>query len=562
MLRSRIVVAGVCLGVLTPIAASAQDPPSPAVVRSLTVTGAKEIAEPTVRAELRVRPGDPLTQTTDEISRGIEALYRRQDFTFARVTTTFDEADGALTVAIDEGKIDGVEFEGVDEHLARTFADDFALRAGDIFNRKRARQALEVLLQQTRGAVTPGRLSTHSLTSTDDLTRRHGTFDLVDRGGRRMLIVGLREPLGRFHVTPFGEREDWFTPVDGFVPSLDMGIAVFDHTSFNHTFIFGHASYKFAAERAGYALGIERPLFGRTKVYVGAELHDLTATDDRWQVSTLEATVAAAAVRDSFRDYYRRVGAQVNAAVRLHSSIEVLAAWRSERHEALATTADFSLWNGDEPFPPNMIAAPGRLNALIIGASANGRGFDRESLEASYLRHQLEEPFGRRLTQLEGGRNPQPQWRIDWSSELSSPGAFASDFDFRRHIVTGRALVGAGEFQTFGVRATGGWSDGMLPPQRLFAVGGIGSVHGYDFKEQAGNSMALLNLEYEIGWRNGLKGAAFYDLGRAAPTGVDAPWLKGVGWGVGVGDMRVDFGYRLDDVPGSLQVLFRFSRTF
>ena len=90
----------------------------------------------------------------------------------------------------------------------------------------------------------------------------------------------------------------------------------------------------------------------------------------------------------------------------------------------------------------------------------------------------------------------------------------------------------------------------------------VGDQSLLNFKEQAGNSMALLNLEYEIGWRNGLKGAAFYDLGRAAPTGVDAPWLKGVGWGVGVGDMRVDFGYRLDDVPGSLQVLFRFSRTF
>ena len=546
MLRSRIVVAGICLGVLTPIAASAQDPPPPAVVRSIAITGARDIAEPSVRAELRVRVGDPLAQTPDEISRGIEALYRREDFTFARVTTTFNEADGALTVAIDEGKIDGVEFEGVDEHLARTFVEDFALRGGDIFNAKRARQALEVLLQQTRGAV----------------TRRRGTFDVVDRGGRRLLIVGLREPLGRFHVTPFGEREDWFTPVDGFVPSLDMGIAVFDHTSFNHTFIFGHASYKFAAARAGYALGLERPLFGRTKVYVGAELHDLTATDDRWQVSTLEATVAVAAVRHSFRDYYRRVGGQVNAAVRVHSNVEVLAAWRSERQEALATTADFSLWNGDEPFRPNVLAARGQLNALIIGASANGRGFDRESLEASYVRHQMEEPFGRRLTQLEGGRNPEPQWRVDWSSEVSSPGAFASDFDFRRHIVTARGLVAAGEFQTFAARAIGGWSDGVLPPQRLFAVGGIGSVHGYDFKEQTGNSMALLNLEYEIGWRNGLKGVGFFDLGRAAPAGVDVPWLKGVGWGVGVGDMRVDFGYRLDDVPGSLQVLLRFSRTF
>ena len=561
MLRSPIVVAGVCLVVLAPIAASAQDPP-PAIIRSIVITGAREIAEPTVRAELRVRAGDPLVGTPDEISRGIEALYRREDFTFARVTTTLDGADGALTIAIDEGAIDGVEFEGVDEHLARTFADDFALRAGDVFNRKRARQAVEVLLQQTRGAVTAGRVSSRSSTSTDDLTRRRGSFDLVDRGGRRLLIVGLREPLGRFRVMPFGEREDWFTPVDGFVPSLDMGIAVFDHTSFNHTFIFGHASYKFAAERAGYALGIERPLFGRPKVYVGAELHDLTATDDRWQVSTLEATVAAAAVRKTFRDYYRRVGAQVDAAVRLASGLEVIAAWRSERHEALATRSDFSVWHSDRSFTPNVVAAPGHLNALIVGASASGRGFDRESLEASYLRHQMEDPFGRRLLQLEGGRNPEPLWRVDWSSELSSPSAFASDFDFRRHIVTGRGLIAAGEFQTFGARAIGGWSDGVLPPQRLFSVGGIGSVHGYDFKEQAGSSMALLNLEYEVGWHNGLKGAAFFDLGRAAAAGVDAPWLKGVGWGVGVGDMRVDFGYRLDDVPGSLQVLFRLSRTF
>ena len=25
-----------------------------------------------------------------------------------------------------------------------------------------------------------------------------------------MLVVGLREPLGRFRVTPFTDREDWF----------------------------------------------------------------------------------------------------------------------------------------------------------------------------------------------------------------------------------------------------------------------------------------------------------------------------------------------------------------
>src|SRR5262249_11516968 len=329
-----------------------------------------------------------------------------------------------------------VEFEGVDENLARSFAEEFALRAGDVFNRKRARQALDVLLEQTRGAVRPARLYSRPTTPPDDLSRRRSTFDLVDRGGRRMLLVGLREPLGRFHLLPdLGEREDWFTPVDGFVPSLGMGIAVFDHTSFNHTFIAGHASYKFGSERWGYALGFERPLLGRTKVFLGAELYDLTATDDRWQVSSLEASLDTMAVRKTFRDYYRRTGAQLNAAVRPDRHVEAIVVWRSERHEAQATTTDFSLWNGDDPFRPNRPAVPGQLTALTVGASASAGGSDHESPESPSRRHQLEEPFGDALTALDRGARPDPLLRVDWSSEISLPGAFSSDFDFSRHIV-------------------------------------------------------------------------------------------------------------------------------
>src|SRR5262249_2193598 len=288
---ARAGVGGLCLGVRAPAVCLPQDQPPPLpVVRSISIAGNKEIGAPAIRAELRLREGEPLPAPTAEITRRVEDLYHREDFTFARVTTTFDEAAGALAIVVDEGGIGGVEFEGVDEHLARPFAEEFALRAGDVFNRKRARQALDVLLQQTRGAVRPGRLYSHTITPADEGAGRRGPFDLVDRGGSRTLLVGLREPLARFPLTPdFGEREDWFTPVDGFAPSLGMGIAIFDHASFNHTFIAGHASYKFGSERGGYALGLERPLFGRTKVFIGAELYDLSATDDRWQVSSFEA---------------------------------------------------------------------------------------------------------------------------------------------------------------------------------------------------------------------------------------------------------------------------------
>jgi hypothetical protein len=262
--------------------------------------------------------GQPLADTPEHLAQKAERQYHDEGYTFARVRAELDAVSGVLALTVDEGVIDGVEFQGIDEKLVLGFADEFALRAGDVFNSVRARQALEVLLRPTRGAIRPD--ASHSPTFTDSgaLRRRRGTFDLVDRNGQRILLIGLREPAGRFRMLPdLGEREDWFTPVDGFVPSLGMGIAVFDRDRFNHTYVSGHLSYKTASARAGYALGFERPLFGRTKLFVGGELHDLTTSDDQWQVSSLEAGIAAVGPRRAYRDYYRRRGVQVHGALRI-----------------------------------------------------------------------------------------------------------------------------------------------------------------------------------------------------------------------------------------------------
>jgi outer membrane protein assembly factor BamA len=559
-------MAGAWLSVCAPVALLAQDVSvqPPPIVRSIDISGAKEVTDDAVRRSLGLQPGQPLPDTPDRLADRIAQHYRDEGYTFARVVPQFDPASGALQFAIDEGVIDGVEFQGIDETLAQRFAAEFAMRAGDVFNRRKARQALDVLLRQTRGAVSPGHVHPTTITDSDDLRNRRGAFDLVDQSGRRILVVGLREPGARFKLVPdLGEREDWFSSVDGFTPSLGMGIAVFDHTHFNHAFIAGHVSYKAASERAGYALGFERPIFAATKLYVGGELHDLTASDDMWRASSIEASLSAVGPRRSLRDYYRRRGYQINTALRLHSRIEALAAWRSERQEALATTSDFSFWNSDEPFRTNASALDGRLNALVVGASADSHGFERESLEASYRRHQLEAPFGAWLDDADSGRDSRPIWRIDWTSEISDPGAFSSDFDFRRHIVSGRARALLTEHQRIGVRAIRGWSGGVLPPQRLFAIGGYGSVHGYEFKEAVGDAMTLLNLEYELGWRRGFKVIGFYDVGRVQlEPGRGSPWLKGVGIGAGAGGFRVDFGYKTSAIPSSLQVLIRFDRTF
>jgi len=572
--RSSALPVAALFWLVAPAANYAQDPPASTVqptspVSEVRVTGAKELPDEAVRRAAGIKTGEPLSDTVEHVADAVQRKYRDEGYSFARATASFDPPTGVLTIDVDEGIIEGVEFQGIDEKLAGKFASEFALRAGDVFNRARAQHALDALLQQTRGAVRPGRLygDGSTFTPSRDSRRRRGSFDLVDRDGRRVLLVGLREPPGRFKMVPdLGEREDWFSSVDGFVPSLGFGAAVFDHDHFNHAYVAGHLSYKLASERAGYALGFERPIFTAPRLFLGGELHDLTASDDQWQVSSTEASLAAVGPRRSFRDYYRRRGVQVGGALRVNPHVELLFAWRSERQEPLTARSDFSVWNGDESFRSNRAAVDGHMNAVILGATVDGQGFDRESLEATYRRHQIDTPFGDRLNGPDDVRDRSAMWRIDWTSEISTPETLQSDFDFRRHILSGRARLALSPHQDFGIRVIGGWSNGVLPPQRQFAIGGIGSVHGYDFKEAIGDSLALVNLEYALGWRSGVKLIGFYDLGQVGAlqrvASVETPWLKGVGWGIGVGDFRIDFGYKVSEIPSSLQVLLRFGRTF
>jgi hypothetical protein len=554
MVPSRILLIGVALWMLTPpgragasFAAQDQSPqPSGPPIKSVDISGHQELDEASILDAAGVRVGDSLVKPVDDLAADVEHKYRDEGFAFAEVTATFDDASGALRLTIDEGRIDEIEFTGVDVDRARNLAGDFAMRAGDVFNRSRAADALRALLRPSRGALRPARRA----------------FDLVQRNGRRVLVVEVAERAGTFRANlDMGEREDWFTPVDGLVPSLGFAGAVFDHKHFNHAYVAAHVSIGTATGDAGYAIGFERPLFQPTRVFVGGELYDLTATDDRWQMAGTQASLAAIAVRDSVRDYYRRRGVQLHAAVQPSPHYEIRFAWRGERHEDLAVETDFSLWNGDDEFRPNLGAARGKMNALVFGGTYDSVGFQDDSLAATYRRHQQDLPFGSSLRHPDEAPG-RPVWAVQWTSEISTPG-LGSDFDFHRHILSGRAAFPLSRYEELRARVIGGWSGGQLLPQREFSLGGIGSVHGYGFKEAAGTSMLLLNAEYALGRLNGPHIVPFFDAGRIARASGEAVWMRGVGFGLGLTrEFRVDFGYKLDDVPGSLQVVLRLGRTF
>ncbi|HSL21699.1 MAG TPA: BamA/TamA family outer membrane protein [Vicinamibacterales bacterium] len=561
----RAAAAAVCVCLLASPARGQTPQVPPGRFTELVTNGVSVFSPTEVRWTLRLEAGAPLPETPENLAKQLQQRYEREGYAKARVSATYDEASGRLRLDADEGRIDAIAFEGVDQALAAELRDAFGVGSGDPYNTRQISRALRDLLRPARGALRllydmrpePGTVF-HD--SSELRSRGPGRpFDLVDRDGRRTLVVHVRRARGDFDATlGTDSREDWYSPVDGLNLALGFGGAIFDQRRFNHTYLQGYVSYKFARDRAGYSFDVERAVLGgpdAPRLLLSAGLHDTTSSDDFWRLSVTEQSLVSLAFKNSFRDYYEERGYQLGAAFQPNAWHELRASWRADRHEGLANESDYSLFRDDEIFRPNAGAADGRLRALVFGYTVDTRGVDEESGRATLRRHAGPSLFG-----SFGGTDPGA--RVEWSSEIARP-AFGGDFDFTRHIANARAYVSLTPAQRLHGRLLLGTSSGTLPPQRLFALGGIGTVHGYSFKEAAGERLVLVNLEYQLGGDRGPRAIAFFDAGRVyRPVNSSGDWLTGVGVGLAIGDLRLDLGWRAEDIPKSFQAIVRFGPTF
>jgi len=519
-----------------PAASQAEQP----VITGIRFEGVTVYAPEELQERLHVAAGARLPAPPPAIAAELQKRYAADGYIFAEASASVD-ADGALSLHVDEGRIDAIEFRGVGAVVERRLRETFAMQAGDIFNRAQANRALHQALESAQGAVERA---------------EERVFTLERDNNRRVLHVNLRTRTDRSR--PFvgtQGREDWYSPVDGFNPAFGFQTTIFDVNRFNHAYASIWLSYKFAAERVGYSGGFERPFFDDGVLQAGASIHDMSASDDRWRLSGAEQSLAAFAFRNTFRDYYRRKGWQLHAALRPFAEHEWLVAWRDESHAALENDAEFGLFRDAHPFRANAAAQSGDLRSLVLGYTFDSRGLTRETPGERYRRHQLDDLFT-------SESDPEHGVRVEWRSEFA-PSALEHDFDFSRHIVNARVWLQTAPSRLWTGRAIVGFADGTLPPQRVFALGGVGSVHGYGFKEASGEGMLLLNGEFRQRFgRSPFGGLVFIDAGRVYEplAGSSGDWLRGVGLGLELpGSARLEFGWRLDDVPDSLQVLFRLN---
>ena len=463
------------------LALALQEPPAakaPAeaapILREIVFEGAAAYSRETLIEAIRLKTGEPLKPRPESVARVLETYYNLEGYRAARVSGRFDDATGVLTLTVDEGHLEAVVVEGLPDDASEPARKALGLELGRVLREADLWEALARLQQASEGAIRPVGDEPYTLETT-------GT------GAR--VVFHLRATSVRFHFRGSGPRASGrYNRVDGISPGVFLELALTDRKSYNHWRLFSVAAYGFSSKKLRYGVGLLRGLGPAHRWSYGYNYHDWTDTDDAFRRYGLEEAPKGLVNTELGVDFYRRYGHEAFGYAKIGARSQAGLLFRSDDYRSLPVVTK------DPPIAPdskyyNPPIPEGRMNSFV----ATVRWVSTGTL------YQNQESEGRALFQpsfygTDWFRKPEAL-RLDATLEVSRPG-FGSDFDFTRFIARLRWHREVGFKNAVDGRVLGGLTGGDPPLEKLFAVGGLNTLRGYEFRRIQGERMALVNLEW------------------------------------------------------------------
>ncbi len=338
-----------------------------------------------------------------------------------------------------------------------------------------------------------------------------------------------------------------YTKVDGFYLGLK-----FDHFPLGNYGMnfrsFGAGGYAFASQTWQGQIGFGMGLGKRNQIELSVDAYSRSHTEDAWYMSDKENSLAAFFLHEDFRDYYNREGYGVSLVFEPLEFLNLSVRYQAEQHTTLENDASWALFGGNKEFLPNMPVEEGMLREFVLSA---------------------------RLDSRDDVETPEVGWYLQGAIELTNPD-FASDFDYRRMVVDARRYQPLTSFVNFDTRIRIGNSEGTLPVQKRFYLGGPSTLPGFGLKAFSGREFALLNAELRLHENGRGHGVFFNELGFFffADVGMasDIPlndleteqWASDVGLGISAdsGNIRLQVAKRTDTSEEPYVFMFRIQRPF
>ncbi len=329
-----------------------------------------------------------------------------------------------------------------------------------------------------------------------------------------------------------------------------------------HFSFYGFLGYGFESAKWRFQVGLDRwfidPLDYRLEL--GFEIHDLTDTKDLWRIPYFENTLAALFLREDFMDYFRRQGYSVHVSQNLTPYLRATVEYRNDDYETMPVGTNWSFFGGRKKFRPALVLDPALQNMRSVYAELYFDTRDDISFTTT-------------------------GWYARLSAEITSD-QLGGDYRFERYLAEVRHFLPVSTGENLNIRVMAGTSEGNLPVQKDFELGGISTLRGFRYKELVGNSFLLVNLEYRI--HSKILGSEipvfgdwfslvlFGDIGDAWPAPGHYRWderLKMVTWkhlksdvGIAIahpeGHYRLNIARRVDSGGHDFVVTFRITQPF
>ena len=332
--------------------------------------------------------------------------------------------------------------------------------------------------------------------------------------------------------------------------------------------MYGSAGWGFRSHTWRGDLGLARQFAiltneGSGIIELGAEGYSLTDTKDQWIISLHENTAAALFMHEDFRDYFERNGYTLHLAYYSKNDYlknELKIAYAADTYDSLTNKVDWAMFGGGKWFRTNPAITPGKMRSVI--ASGGISTISKTSYGS------------------EG-------WSLSASGEFARKN-WGSEFEFDQYIVDLRRFQPLGRYNNLNIRLRAGSLVGDPLTQKIFDLGGLGTMNAFPFKSETGNRMFLMNAEFIISgsfveeldfwplWifqnvnililsdagftRNALTSATAFE-------GVESVKLNDLKHDVGVafanrsGSFRIGVAWRTDH-PAPAQFILRFNRPF
>ncbi|HUP87754.1 MAG TPA: polymer-forming cytoskeletal protein [Longimicrobiales bacterium] len=230
----------------------------------------------------------------------------------------------------------------------------------------------------------------------------------------------------------------------------------------------------FSTDDWGYALKLEQFLGGRRDMRVGATFHSVIDPIEDWQFSSNEASLGTLVLHSDNRDYFLREGWSVFARYTPRATgLDLSVRYRDESHHSEVARDPWTVFGGD-PWRLQPLVAEGTLRSINGAAQIDRRNDDDYPNDGFLIRAEITQGIGGNLA-IQAAYNP-----LSATAMMPSPIPFSAQFT--NALIDARVYRRVDKNSTLSFRFVGAGTlgDAAAPPQFQHALGGPGSMPGYD----------------------------------------------------------------------------------